>query len=223
MTVVELKGEVRRRTGKEAAKKLRRRKLIPAVVYGQGVEPVPIAVSPRNLLKALEAGENAIIKLTLETEDQRPETGGLPSSVSRSSRTVILKELQRHPVRGEILHADFLEISMERKLRVAVPIQIVGEAIGVRAKGGILDQHLRELSVECLPMAIPDRIEVDVSPLDIGDAIHVRDLQGGEGVRILEDPERKVVSVIAPEIEAAAEGAAEVGAVEAAPKEVKEA
>lgn len=207
MEFVELKGEVRRQTGKEVAKRLRRRKLIPAIVYGQGVEPVPIAVSPRDLLKALEAGENVIIKLSLQ------ENGPL------SSRMVILKELQQHPVRGDVLHADFLEISMERKLRVAVPVQLVGEAIGVRAKGGILDQHLRELSVECLPMAIPDRIEVDASSLDIGDAIHVRDLQVGEGVRILEDPERKVVSVIAPEVEAVAEAAAEVPAVEAAPKE----
>lgn len=211
MEFVELKGEVRRQTGKEAAKRLRRRKLIPAIVYGPGVEPVPIAVSPRDLLKALEAGENVIIKLSLQ------ENG------SFSSRMVILKELQQHPVRGDVLHADFLEISMERKLRVAVPVQLVGEAIGVRARGGILDQHLRELSVECLPMAIPDRIEVDVSSLDVGDAIHVRDLQVGEGVRILEDPERKVVSVIAPEVEAVAEVAAEVPAVEAAPKEVKEA
>ena len=209
MAFVELKGEVRRQTGKEAAKKLRRRKFIPAIVYGQGVEPVPIAVSPRDLLKALEAGENVIIKLSLQ------ENG------SFSSRTVILKELQRHPVRGDVLHADFLEISMERRLRVAVPVQLVGEAIGVKAKGGILDQHLRELSVECLPMAIPDRIEVDISALDIGDAIHVRDLQVGEGIKVLEDPERKMVSVIAPEVEAVAEVTAEVPAAEAAPKEVK--
>jgi large subunit ribosomal protein L25 len=114
---------------------------------------------------------------------------------------VILKELQIDPVKGRPLHADFLEVSMERKIRVEVPLVLSGEPVGVKSKGGILEQPLRQLFVECLPLDIPDRIPVDVSQLDIGNAIHVRDITVGEGVRILEDADRVVASVVAPAAE----------------------
>lgn len=187
MQFMELKVEVRQGLGKEVAKKIRRRGLIPAIVYGRGRESLPLVVNPVELLKAMEVGENVIIRLSLGGD------GG--------TRTVIVKELQRHPVRGNLLHADFQEISMEQKITVAVPIHLVGEAIGVKAKGGIVDQRLRELEVECLPMAIPERIEVDISTLDIGDSLHVRDLAVGGEIKVVEDPDRTVVSVVAPEVE----------------------
>jgi large subunit ribosomal protein L25 len=148
-----------------------------------------VAVNPHELLSALGAGENVLINLSLVGGDS-PQT-----------HTVILKALQLDPVKGRPLHADFLEISMERKIRVEIPLVLTGEPVGVKGKGGILEQPLRQLFVECLPLHIPERITLDVSGLDIGDAIHVRDLTVGEGVRILEDGGRVVTTVVAPAAE----------------------
>ncbi len=182
-----LKGQIRTGLGKQAAKKLRRQRLIPGVVYGGATGPVPVAINPLDLAKALGtgAGENVLITLSLVGDGGR-------------STTVILKELQRDPVKGEPLHADFLEISMQRKIRVQIPLQFVGEATGVKNKGGFLEQHLREVTVECLPGAIPGPIQVDVSHLDLGNAIHVRDLTMAGNVRLLEDAAKPLVSVLAP-------------------------
>lgn len=180
-----LKGQVRMGVGKGVARKLRQQRLIPAVVYGGASGSMAVVINPLEMLKLLGtgAGENILITLSLEGDGER-------------SRTVILKELQRDPVRGEPLHADFLEISMKRKIRVQIPLRIVGEAIGVKVKGGFLEQHLREVSVECLPGAIPSYIQVDVSQLDLGHAIHVRELTVGGDIRVLEDPARPVVAVL---------------------------
>jgi large subunit ribosomal protein L25 len=160
------------------------------VVYGGAGSPIPVTLKPRDLLAALGAGENVLINLSLAGGGEDGRT-----------RVVILKELQLDPVRGRPLHADFLEISMERKIRVEVPLVLTGDSVGVKGKGGILEQPLRQLAVECLPLNIPERITVEVSNLDIGDAIHVRDLTVGEGIRILEDSGRVVASVTAPAAE----------------------
>ena len=212
-----LKGQIRTRVGKGAAKQLRQQQLIPAVVYGGETGPVAVTINPLEMAKLLltGAGENVLITLSLEGDGER-------------SRTVILKELQRDPVRGGPLHADFLEISMKRKIRVQIPLRIVGEAIGVKLKGGILEQHLREVTVECLPGAIPSHIQLDVSDLDLGHAIHVRELTVGGDIRVLEDPARPVVAVLIQRVVEEAAAAAEekptepevVGKKEA--KEVKE-
>jgi large subunit ribosomal protein L25 len=186
MSGVSLKGQIRIGRGKEAAKKLREKRLIPGVVYGGTAGPVHVTIDPLELAKALgtHAGENALITLSVAGDGER-------------TTTVILKELQRDPVRGEPLHVDFLEISMKRKIKIQVPLRFVGEPIGVRDKGGFLEQHLREVTVECLPGAIPDQIQLEVGSLDVGDSIHVRDLRPPEGVKIVEDAERPVVSVLA--------------------------
>jgi large subunit ribosomal protein L25 len=155
-------------------------------VYGGQHGPVPVAVNPQELLAALGSGENTLINLAL--------TGG----ASPQTSLVILKELQRDPVKGRPLHADFQEISMERKIRVDVPLVLSGEPVGVKDKGGILEHSLRQLSVECLPSNIPDKFVVDVAALDIGHALHVRDIPVAEGVRILDDGARVVASVSAP-------------------------
>jgi large subunit ribosomal protein L25 len=189
MATVELKGEIRTAVGKTEAKRLRRALRIPGIVYGGSQEPLPVVVNPHELLSALGAGENVLINLSL---------GGIAGT---QTRTVILKELQLDPVKGRPLHADFMEVSMERKIRVEVPLVLAGEPVGVKSKGGILEQPLRQLFVECLPLNIPERITVEVSALDIGNAIHVRDLTVGEGVRILEDAARVVASVVAPAAE----------------------
>jgi len=189
MATVDLKGAVRTAVGKGEAKRLRRSRQIPGIVYGGLQGPIPVVVNPQELLSALGAGENVLINFSLGRAD------------GTETHMVILKELQMDPVRGRPLHADFLEVSMERKIRVEVPLVLTGESVGVKGKGGILEQPLRQLFVECLPLNIPDRISVDVSQLDIGDAIHVRDLTVGEGLRILEDAGRVVASVVAPAAE----------------------
>jgi large subunit ribosomal protein L25 len=189
MATVDLKGDVRTAVGKAEAKRLRRALRIPGIVYGGPQGPLPVVVNPHELLSALTAGENVLINLSL---------GGAEGT---QTRTVILKALQLDPVKGRPLHADFMEVSMERKIRVEVPLVLHGESVGVKGKGGILEQPLRQLFVECLPLNIPERITVDVSALDIGNAVHVRDLTVGEGVRILEDAGRVVASVVAPAAE----------------------
>ena len=192
-----MQAEFRSVVGKEGAKKLRQVKRIPAVVYGGPRGPIPVVVNPLELLAVLEAGENVLINLSM-TGGETPQTS-----------VVILKDLQRHPVKGSPLHADFQEISMERKIRVEVPLLLSGEPTGVKDKGGILEHALRQLSVECLPLSIPDRIVLDVTALDIGDTLHVRDVTVAEGVRILDDGARVVASVLAPKAEEVAEVAEE--------------
>jgi large subunit ribosomal protein L25 len=184
MATVELTGEIRTATGKAAAKRLRRSRRIPGIVYGGTAGPVPVVVDPHALLDAVEASENVLITLALTGEGAR-------------TSLVILKELQVDPVKGGPLHADFLEVSLEKKIRVEIRIELTGEPVGVKSKGGILEHTLRQVTVECLPLNIPERIQADVSGLDVGNALHVRDLPVAEGVRVLDEGARVVASVVA--------------------------
>ncbi|MFQ5895174.1 MAG: 50S ribosomal protein L25 [Nitrospinota bacterium] len=185
-----LKGERRERLGKGPSRALRREGGVPAVVYGQR-EPLPIAVDPRVLerLLATEGGEHALLQLDLPGE--RP-----------GERKAIVKELQRDPVKPRFLHVDFLEVRMDRAVRVDVPILLRGEAPGVKA-GGVLSQQLRALAIECLPGLIPRAIEVDIGGLELGDTVHVRDISMPEGVEAVVDPDEPVASVtaVAEEVE----------------------
>ena len=204
MAFVKLEGVVRPGAGKGVARRLRAAQQIPAIVYGGSDGPVPVAVKQKDLaaLLAAQGRGNVIVHLSLAGGD-----GG-------AVRTVLLKDVQINPVRGGVLHADFLEISLERKIRVEVPLELDGVPVG-KAKGGLVEWHLREVAVECLPLAIPQAIRVDVSPLDLGDALHVSDLSVPEGVRVLGDGGRAVVAVTAP----AAEEEAAPAVAEAAPAE----
>ncbi len=188
MKTVELNVAVRHKTGKEIARKLRNQGLIPAIIYGPGSEPVPLAVKANELKKILYRyrGEQILFNLTLEDNG------------STTQKMALVKELQYHPVTDEILHVDFYEISMEREVEVEVPIELVGKAKGVEA-GGHLQQLLHTMTVACLPGAIPDKIQVDVSGLEVGDVLHVRDLTPPEGVRYLDNPDEPVVTILAPE------------------------
>ncbi len=188
MKTVELNVAVRHKTGKEIARKLRNQGLIPAIIYGPGSEPVPLAVKANELKRVLYRyrGEQILFNLTLEDNG------------STTQKMALVKELQYHPVTDEILHVDFYEISMEREVEVEVPIELVGKAKGVEA-GGHLQQLLHTMTVACLPGAIPDKIQVDVSGLEIGDVLHVRDLTPPEGVRYLDNPDEPVVTILAPE------------------------
>ncbi|MGH7395353.1 MAG: 50S ribosomal protein L25 [Candidatus Methylomirabilales bacterium] len=199
MEFVDLAAEQRTERKKAAAKRLRRAARIPAVLYGEG-GTLLLSVSPRALQTALEAGENVIINLQMKGD------GGV------QTRKVLVKELQTDPVRGMPLHADFLAISMTRVIAVKVPVELTGTPVGVTTKGGILEHALWELEVKCLPAAIPERITLDVSALDLGDALHVKDLKIPEGVVVETDPGQVVAMVSVPRVEAEEPVAPEVPA-----------
>lgn len=188
MDFVDLQAKVREEKGKELNKKLREEGLVPSIVYKKGEDTWSLKIDKKNFLKALhtEAGENVIIRLHIDGVKKKKE------------RTVIIKELQRDPVKDSLLHVDFQEISLTETLKVKTPIAGKGEAIGVKQDGGVLQHVLWEIEVECLPTDIPEKIEVDVSNLKIGDSIHVKDIQAPEGVKILDDPEAVVFSVEHP-------------------------
>jgi large subunit ribosomal protein L25 len=186
-----LSAELRTGTGKGVNRKLRVAGKIPAVVYGKGRAAQSVTLDPKaleTLLHKSGAGLNTLIDL----------------SVGGRTDTVLVKELQRHPVYGEYLHVDFFQVDLTQKITVSIPIHFIGKAKGVEF-GGILDHPLRELEVECLPRAIPEFVEVDVSALEIGQSIHVSDLRLPEGVDVKTDPTLPVASVVLPaaEVEAA--------------------
>jgi len=172
---------------------------MPAVVYGKGEPPCPVSLDPADLERLLHrggAGMNTLIGLQVQ--------GG-------AQETVLLKALDRDPVAGTYLHADFYRVDLERRVEVSVPVHLVGKARGVEL-GGIVDHPLHELEIECLPGSIPDAIEVDISELDVGESLHVRDLVLPEGVTTRTDGSLAVASVVAP---AAEEVAAELPEAEA--------
>jgi len=205
--------EVREGRGKGVARKLRVAKRIPAVLYGRGKPSIAVSLDPlvlEKLLRAGSAGLNTLIDLAVVG---RADLAG---------RVVIVKELQREPIRGALLHADLYEVDLTQTIEVSIPIHVVGIPIGVSLNGGILAAALREVEIACLPRAIPGAIEVDVSNLEIGESIHVRDLVVPEGVTVLSDADLSVVSVVLPAAEeapAVAEVPAEGEAVAAAPEE----
>lgn len=189
--------ELRNESGKGVARKLRAAGRIPAVLYGHGKEPLALSLDPRVLEKQLsEEGHNALFDLSGD--------GAI------SGRTVLVKEVQRHPVRGTPLHADLFEIDANEKIHVQIEVHVVGTAKGVSLDRGLLDHVLREVEVECLPRAIPERIDIDVSELRLGESIHASDLQLPDGVDLRTNGELAVVAIAAPTVEAepvAAEGA----------------
>jgi len=187
MERVDLAVHVREETGKGPSRRFRQKGLIPAVFYGSEMETVSLAVDKADFRKAVQGkgGENVLINLTLlEKKELGPQV-------------VMVRDLQTDPVRQEVLHVDFQKIDLKEKVEVAVPIELVGKAEGVKA-GGILQQIERELEVRCMPLEIPDRIEVDVSNLEIGDSIHVRDISVAEGNEVLSSGEKAIVTILSP-------------------------
>ncbi len=178
-----LHAEIREITGKEIAKKLRKQGKVPGVFYTHGEDPVPIVLDEQDSIKLLNS-ESGLIDFQIG---------------KKRKRKAIIKDVQTDPLKQTLLHIDVLGVRLEEKITVAVPIHIIGEAMGVKQQGGILHQYLRELQVECLPLDIPERITVDVSSLNIGDAIMVRTLSL-ENVQILDDPEQPIVNVLQPTI-----------------------
>jgi large subunit ribosomal protein L25 len=184
---VKIKAEPRSEIGRSAARKLKARGVIPAVVYGGKDKPQPLQVSARdvNVMLSHAAGENILVELEIAGE----------------SRTALVQEIQHAPVGNNVLHIDFHAVSMDETLEAEVPLEPIGTANGVKNFGGLLEQSLRNLTVECLPRDLPDRITVDVSNLNIGDSIHVRDIPMPSGVVAKVQPDLTAFSVVAPAVE----------------------
>ncbi|HJR18786.1 MAG TPA: 50S ribosomal protein L25 [Actinomycetota bacterium] len=182
---VTIQAEERAGTGKGVARKLRAVGKVPAVVYGRGMDPVAVAVDRMSLIRAFktDAGRNVLIDLQFAGD----------------THLTLARELQRDPVRGTILHVDFLKIARDVAIEVDVPIHIEGEAPGVK-EGGVIEHHLWSVRVTCLPGNVPERLDADVSNMVIGDMLRVADLRVPEGVTVLTNPEDAVLGVVVPQI-----------------------
>ena len=192
MKTVPLKAARREALGKQAVKKIRHTKHIPAVVYGSGIKATSIEIGADDFSKVThtKAGENVIIQLTV-------------SGSKNFEKTVVIKEIQRDSVTDAIQHVDFNAISLTEKIKVKVLLHVKGEPPGVK-EGGVLDVVHHEIEVECLPTSIPERLEVDISALKIGDTIHIREIRFPAGVVPQLSEDEVVVAIHAPKAEVAA-------------------
>lgn len=180
MEKVRLAVQPREKTGKGVARKLRQKGLVPAVLYGKGKEPQALVVDPQEVRNYL-AG-NTIFDLEIE---------GL------GKETALIKEVQRDAISGDIKHIDFLHITLDEKVTVTVPVTLVGDAPGAR-EGGVVQQLLWELEVECLPLEIPETIEIDISNLGIGESLSVSEVSAPGGTDILTSGEEVIVTIVQP-------------------------
>jgi len=190
MEKVLLKAEKRTEIGKGAARRLRRGGMLPGVVYSGG-ESIPIKLQKKEMVRLINSGIGEHTLITIQLNDDNTKV---------SEHPVLIKDYQTDPVTDEFLHVDFMEISLKDKVKITVPLAIIKEPIGVK-KGGILQYHVREVEIECLPTQIPDKIEVDASFIEIGHSLHVSDLKPPTGVKILTDPQEVILSVTAPVVE----------------------
>jgi large subunit ribosomal protein L25 len=196
---IRLEVQEREQRGTRNSRRLRKEGLIPGVLYGRGNTPHPISVRERELRRVLTGGHglHAILDVVLEGQS--------------STHASILKEYQVDPIRGKIEHFDLQEVRLDQPIQSSVVVELVGESVGAKA-GGVLSQVSREIRVEALPMEIPDRIELDVSAMEIGDSLRLSDLTTQEGVTYLDDPETVLATVTVPtkveepEVEEAEEG-----------------
>jgi large subunit ribosomal protein L25 len=203
MERITINAEKREEFGKGAARGLRRKNMVPAILY-RGGGSIPIKFSKKELLQFINKTAGGQIMVNLQFADGE-------------SKLALMRDYQVDPTRGELLHADFFEVSLTEKVRVAVHVTTLGEPIGVKRDKGILQYLLREIEVECLPDRIPGHIEIDISGLEIGQSFHVGDLKLEEDIKVLTVPEEVIVNVIAPVVEAE-----EVAPAEAAAPEVTE-
>jgi len=205
-----LEAQTRTAGNKNAARRVRSSGKVPAVLYGAGQGTLALALDPRQVSRILHSatGHNTIFDLALN--------GG-----ERTKAMIV--DWQYEPVKGGLLHIDLMRIAMDQKLKVSVPIVLKGEAAGVKQQGGILEQILREVELECLPGDIPSSIEADVSELVFGTVLRVSDLAHGEKLRFLTDPNQPVAHITSVKEEevAAPEVVAAEGAVPAEPEVIK--
>ena len=184
MATVSLSANARDGKGKGAARSLRSQGQVPAVIYGHGRQPQPLALNARDLDKLLShiQAESTVIEVTVD---------------GHTAKTLI-REIQRHPIKRQILHVDFQALVAGEKVTVSIPIVLLGVPEGVRLEGGVLDQTLREIEIEVDPSNIPDHGEYDITNMVIGDSVHISDLKVPEGVEVIDDPETSVAVLAAP-------------------------
>ncbi len=187
MERISLNADIRKESGKGVARSLRRGGRIPAVLYSKGGS-TSISLSPINVRKLIMLGhaESTLIDLKLEGPDDK------------SDKIAILRDYQKDPLTGELLHADFFEVSMDEKIRVTVPVELTGKTPAGVVEGGLLQLVTREVEIECLPSIIPDNLLADASALGIGESLHIRDINIPDGVRFVSDPEQVVLTIAAP-------------------------
>jgi len=190
---------------KNDARRVRRQGKVPAVVYGAGKQTMPVSVDPRQVSRILhsETGHNTVFDLALDGERTK----------------AMIVDWQYEPIKGALLHIDLKRIAMDQKLRVSVPIELKGEAEGVKQQGGILEQIVREVELECLPGDIPNAIEVDISHLVFGLVLRVADLPRSEKLKFLTDPDQPVAHIISIKEEEVPTVEAVAGEAAAAPAE----
>ena len=222
MEQIDLKAQIRKTVGNGPARTLRREGKVPAVLYGPKTETVLLCIDSKDFEQILKEASVGSVLLNLQIQNGKAYT-----------RSAMIKELQTHPVSGSFLHVDFYEVDMQKKITAKVPVVAKGHSIGVEV-GGLMQYVRRELEVLCLPTAIPESIEVDITDLDIGDSIHLEDISLSGDVEILADTNFTVLTVLAPKVEeevveeeeleegeelAEGEEAAEEGADQEAPSE----
>jgi large subunit ribosomal protein L25 len=183
-----IKAAVRNEKGKGFARKLRSKKIIPAVLYGHKIDPVMLAIENSEIVKAFKTGDvTTLIKVQIDNQGKKDE------------KLVMIRETQRHPVKNNILHLDLFAVNVKEKIHAPVHIRITGESPGVKL-GGILRQIMREIEVRALPTEIPQHFEVDISKLAIGDSLQVSDINTPENVQLLADESAPILSIMAPTV-----------------------
>ncbi len=203
---VVVEADPRLERGKNESRRLRRAGRVPAVIYGPGGPPLNVGVSPRRIEEVLhlDTGRNTIFTLTLAGESQKG--------------AVMIKDLQRDPVSDALLHVDFVRVALDRAVKVRVPVRLVGVPEGVKTDGGVVEFMLREVEVECLPVDIPEHLDVDVTALKVNQHVSVASLAVSAKVKILDDADGIIAVVVPPraeeEVAAPAEAAPEAAAAE---------
>ncbi len=210
MERLSIAAEKREKHGKGVARTLRREGMVPAVLYREGSSQ-SIKLVKKDLSKLINAMSGEQVMVDIQFKDGE-------------KKLALLKDYQVDPVKGELLHTDFFEVSLTEEVRIPIHVTTVGEPIGVRRDGGILQHTLREVMIECLPDKIPGKTVIDISRLEVGQSVHVSDLSFEEGIKVLTDTNDVIVTVVAAVVEAApvaAEAAAETAAAPAEPEVVK--
>jgi len=185
-----LKAHKRTLLGRNAIKQIKERGLVPGVIYGSNQTPTPLQVDNRELLTVLAHASSEHILVQLEIVDGDQNTNKL----------ALIQEVQHHPLKRGLIHVDFQAVSATEKITSSVPIETVGEALGVRTFGGLLEHSLRSLEVQCYPQDLPGVIRIDVTNLNIGESLHVRDIQLPAGVEAITDENLTAVSVVASRV-----------------------
>jgi len=207
---LKIKAEKREVFGKNASRRLRKEGMVPVILYGSNEVNVPLTLEKEALFKILrsETGENTVFEVSFNSE----------------TRNAMIKDLQQDPVSDEILHADLIQIAMDKVIRVSVPVVTVGDAVGVKTEGGFVDFITREIEVECLPQDIPEHIEIDISHLHLRQSFKVGDVNVSEGIKLITDPDSMLVHIELPtkeEIEIEKEEEEEVISEEEEPEVIK--